>query len=466
MTFSSINLVPFKNSSVIALGLLLTIFFGTSASFATTYYVTQNGNNKHSGTSWDSSWKTLQHAGKKASAGDTVVIRKGQSPYKYLPIRNSGKPNKPIVFKGESSTDKPIITGAKRVKNWKKSAYQTVWTTLSKNKPHRVLENDEALKKASTVECLDGQWFWDKQKLYYKPSDKKPSAHNVWMSFAAGGAVIRSQSWIELHNLHFWFGAGAGVSIRNGHHVKLNNITAQWHWIGIDLSANSSHNTIENCTVSNNGSGIYLRRGSHHNSVRNCLSSKNGNLPWWTKGDRAGIAIGEKGPNIGNIIENNEVSYNGAPYSDPGVTAYDAPNTLIRNNNIHHNYGFGLFVTIASHNTTVSNNKINFNGIPAVQAKLKGMSGLSIRHSHDVLIENNEIIGNHVSSDSRWPNIMMGPKGGVDVLGHPGQDMTNIKFINNIVSGTVGGPNFRIDRKANLSGLVIIPKKQAPDWYQ
>lgn len=427
-----------------------------------TYYVSQSGSNKNPGTSWNSAWKTLQHAGKKAIAGDTVIIRAGQVPYKYLPILNSGSEGKPIIFRGESPTDKPVITGAKQVTNWKPGSTANIWTSASKQQPTLLIQDKLALKKASSPECLDGNWYWHKGRIYLKTTEKHPDKSDIWRSFAAGGAVIRSQSWIELHDLHFWFGGGAGVSIRHGNHIKLKNLTAQWHWIGIDINGKSSHNLIDGCVVKNNGAGVYLRLGASHNTVKNCLATKNGNLPWWTKGDRPGIGIGEKGPNIGNIIEDNEVSYNGGPYSDPGLMAYDAPNTILRRNNVHHNYGYGLFVTIASHHTLVEDNKILSNGIPAVQAKLKGMSGFGIRHSHDVVVKNNLILDNHVSSDSRWPGKMLGPKGGLDIRGHRNQNMTNLKFINNKISGTIGGPNVYIDKKANLSGLLFEPVGQSP----
>jgi parallel beta-helix repeat protein len=444
---------------------LLSVLLGSTASNAANYYVAQTGSNRSSGTSWDSAWRTLEHAGKMAGPGDTVTIRKGAEPYRYLPIGNSGTEGKSIVFRGELPTDRPIITGARRIDKWRKSEHPGVWRSSYEKKVTMLMEDGNYLGPADSPRCLRGGWYWDGEQIYYRPSDESPDKHEIWINGASGGAVMRSQSWLELRDLHFWFGGGAGVSIKNGHHILIDNVRVEWHWRGIDLQGNSTHNIVDGCDVSNNREGIYLSFGASHNAVRNCSVTNNGNLPIWTEGDRAGIAIGVKGPNRGNVIENNEVSYNGGTYSDPGLIAYEAPDTIIRNNNVHHNYGNGLYVTIHSDGSRVVGNRVAFNGIPAIQSGEKGVAGLSIRVSRDVLVENNHIINNHVSRDSRWPGKGLGPRGGLDVQGLPGQDMTNLVFRNNIISGTVGGPDFYINPAPDLRGLKIAPREQAPSSH-
>ena len=83
-----------------------------------------------------------------------------------------------------------------------------------------------------------------------------------------------------------------------------------------------------------------------------------------------------------------------------------------------------------------------------------------------VLVENNRIIDNWVAPDSRWPGKGLGPKGGLDLQGHPDQDMTDIVFRNNQVSGTRGGPDVYISSAPNTRGLVIEPATQAPWWLK
>src|SRR5205809_3202183 len=68
---------------------------------STTYYVSQDGADRNSGLGWAEAWRTLEHAGQTARAGDLVIVRRGSEPYRYLPVGHSGSQAEPIVFRGE-----------------------------------------------------------------------------------------------------------------------------------------------------------------------------------------------------------------------------------------------------------------------------------------------------------------------------------------------------------------------------
>ena len=87
--------------------ILLILILLPKISISATYYVTQTGNNKNTGMSWDNSWRTLQHASDKASTGDAAIIRKGPEYYSGFIINNTGEKGKSITFMGENS-DKPV----------------------------------------------------------------------------------------------------------------------------------------------------------------------------------------------------------------------------------------------------------------------------------------------------------------------------------------------------------------------
>lgn len=449
------------------LGLLAILLVAPSSAWAVTYHVAPTGNDKNPGTSWAQAWRTLKHAGQQAVAGDEVIIRKGPVPYGYLPIANSGKPGRPITFRGERASDPPIVTGAVRVTKWESPDKQGIWKAQDQPKVSLLVEDNGMVPPATTPACNDGRWYWDSNRtLYYRPTVGTPADHEIWVSRGGGGIVIGSNSWIVIQDLYAWFGLGAGVSINSGHHNIVRGFRAKWHWRGVHISGAARHNLIENCLVEENREGVYILRGASNNTVRGCRAFHNGNAPPWSNGDRAGIAIGEKGPNVGNIVEDCEIAFNGSPDSDPGLIAYDAPQTTLARNHVHDNFGSGIYVTFHSDDSRVTDNIVERNGMPAVQSGYKGIAGLSVRMSRRVLVENNRVIDNWVAPDSRWPGKGLGPKGGLDLQGHPGQDMTGIVFRNNLVSGTKGGPDVYISSAPNTRGLVIEPGTQTPRWMK
>jgi parallel beta-helix repeat protein len=432
---------------------------------AATYHVAPDGNDKNSGRSWSQAWRTLEYAGRRAVVGDEVIIRKGPAPYGYLPIVNSGKPGKPITFRGERASDPPLITGAVRVTKWAGPDKNGVWKSQNISKVSRLAENNDMVAPASTPACENGRWYWDKDRtLYYRPGAGTPVDHEIWVSKSAGGIIIRDNSWIIIQDLYAWFGLASGVSIKNGHHNVIRNFHAKWYWIGVSISHGSNHNLVENCLVEENREGIYLWYGVSYNTVRGCRTFHNGNAPIWNNGDRGGIAIGTGGPNVGNTVEDCDIAYNGGPDSDPALIAFQSPESLLLRNHVHDNFGSGIFVTISSDRSKVFGNIVERNGMSAVKDKRKNIAGLSVRRSRDVVVENNQVLGNWVSRGDRWGN--PDPRGGLDLQGNTNDDMRGIVFRNNEVSGTVSGPDVYISQNPQTSGIVIEPLDQAPWWLK
>lgn len=424
-----------------------------------TYYVSQDGDNSNTGSSWANSWETLAHAGQQAIAGDTVIIRKGQTPYAYLPVSNSGQPGLPITFRGEFEDDPPVITGGKIAADWVASPTAGVWEHQHSGGMNHLVEDGSLLPRATSASCGDGQWFLESNAVHYRPTSGTPLDHEVWRSTSAGGAFIDNSSWIVLEDLYFWLGNGSGVSIKGGRHNVARRVHTKWMWRGVNLTDSATDNLIENCLVEENKEGIYIQENSSHNTIRNCRAFRNGNLPQWSENDRGGILIGGSGSNVGNVIENSEIAFNGGPDSDPGLTAYSAPDSILRNNYVHDNFGSGLFVTSNSDRSQVTGNIVERNGIPAVSQGYLNIAGLSVRRSKEVSVVSNRVWDNHLSPDNRW-GTESGPRGGLEIRGLTADYMGNIQIIDNDVCGSVGGPDFYITPEPDLSGLVINPDPQ------
>lgn len=419
------------------------------------YYVSPEGSNKQNGTSWETAWRTPAKAAATAQAGDTVIIRYSSQPYDGFKVIHSGEQGRPITFKGEDKNKPPVFSGAKIEKHWLRTRTPGTWKLKTGAKPSTLIEDGRALAASNKLPLKKGSWSWQNGTLYYSPSNGTPQKHTVWRPSRGGGILIRKKDWITVQDIECRIGNGACITIDNGNYNTITRITSQWYWRGVNITNKSLHNTIEDCLVQYNREGIYILRNSSYNTVKRCRALHNGNLPAWTSGDRAGIAIGESGENTGNSISECEIAYNGGPDSDPGLIAYKAPHTALDGNHVHHNYGSGIYVTIESNNSTVSNNRVHNNGKSAVSSGRKGIAALSVRRSRNVTVENNVIKDNHVSQNSPWVGKDLGPRGGLDVRGLPHDNMQDILLRSNAISGTIGGPDIYIHPYVKGNGVTI-----------
>ena len=444
--------------SLLSTSFLLLSFKTADAGFI---FVSPDGDDNNTGRSFEQAFRTLMRAGNIAKAGDEVIIRKGMQPYRYLPVMHSGIRGKPIVFRGEDPQNPPIITGSIIEKGWRLTSEKGIWSINTTARPLYIIEDDKPLIPATSSNCSDGSWYWSGNTLYYKPSSGTPSKHTVNRTIDGGGVHINEQSWIVINDITFIAGGGAAVNITSGSYNTIKSIHAKWCWRGINIMGFGHHNTVESSTIEENREGIYLWKGASFNWVSNNKVIHNGNEPLWrfVEGyDRSGIDIGHAGPpTSNNTIVGNYVAYNGGPNSDAGIIAFNAPNTLIKDNYVYKNYGPGINVTINSDGSRITGNRIERNGEGAVSAGHMGIFGLSIRHSSSVTVEDNRLTDNHVSPDSRWPGKGLGPKGGLDVQGRSNETMKNIILRNNMVTGTVGGPDVFISSEPKLSGLIFEP---------
>lgn len=412
-----------------------------SVTLAKTYYVAPEGNDNAQGSGWSTAWRTLQHAANQLAPGDTLKIRSGA--YSSFRVKRSGEENHPIIIQGEDGAAYPTITGSTHTTNWSKTGELKTWFTYTASKPTIVLKDNKPIKKASSRKLEDGAWFWENNKLLVK-SDTPPARHHIERASKGGGINIRQQSWIIIKNIQCRLGLSACITLDNSHHVTIENVQSKWMWRGINITNGSNNNIIKNCHFTENREGVYILAGSNHNTIANCKITYNGNLPLWRNSDRAGIAIGERGINMHNIVENSEIAFNGGPNSDPGLIAYQAPFTIFRNNHVHSNFGSGIFITIGSDNSIVTGNIVENNGKQATQSGIKGIAGLSVRRSNHVLVTRNTVRNNYVSPDSPWKGKDTGSKGGLDIRALPNDKVDDITVSDNTVYGTIGGPDYYI----------------------
>ena len=447
--------------------LILILIVYSNNALAESYYVSKNnGSDKNSGLSWQEAWKTLIYAGNIAEAGDVVNIRKSNENYRYLRVMNSGSEGAPIVFRGEDINNPPVLSGGKQLKSWENDG-ENIWKHHFANKMSVFLkkngmffEDGKPVKQASDQFLTDGQWYLKDNMLLYRPTEGTPTSHVVKVIVSGSGVMIHDKNWVVIDNIICNIGPGSCVSIKRGNYNKISNVVARWNWRGIDITDNSNGNTVVDSEFYFNREGLYIRNNSSFNSVFNCIAKYNGTLPLWKDNDRHAVAIGEDGPNIGNKVIGCEVAYNGGPPDNVALITFRGPDTIFENNNVHHNYGSGLFVTTDSDNTVVINNSVSSNGNKAVEKNIKGIAGLSIRNSKGVYVGGNRIVDNYVSNDSVYKNIYVGKHGGLDIEGAYRANMTGIILQDNLIKGTLGGPDLNISKRPKLDDIQIVNTPQ------
>lgn len=415
---------------------------------ASTYYVSNDsGNNANDGLSWDTAWKTIAYAGQVVEAGDTVIVRKSVNPYLTATLVHSGTPTAPITFRGEIPSDPPVVTGGLRETGWVPSGDVGIWKMTTGAQPLVVMEDGIPLPPATSPDCIDGNWFWLASELRYKPTTMDPANHEVWRSSIGGGIQLGAQSWVVIQDFACWLGQGACIGIDSGTHNVIRGIHSQWYARGIQIRG-GTNNVIEGGVFEFNREGVYLLTGASYNTVRGAKVIHNGNAPTWTKGDRAGIAVGENGVNVGNRLIGNEVAFNGGKNSDVGLIVYEAPWSLVQSNDVHDNFSGGIMVAAFSDNVTVIANRVIHNGKDAVLSEIGSVSGLSIRRSKNALVQGNQVLNNYVSLSPA--NVYADQiSGGIDLKGNVGDDMTGIQFIDNISCGTKNGPDIYLSTLPN-----------------
>ena len=88
---------------------------------ATTYYVSRQGRDRHTGTSPDQAWRTLEKVNAMMESflpGDNIRFRRGDRFAGQLLVTASGTAGRPITFGAYGEGDRPIIDGFQRLTQW------------------------------------------------------------------------------------------------------------------------------------------------------------------------------------------------------------------------------------------------------------------------------------------------------------------------------------------------------------
>jgi len=89
--------------------------------YAVDYYVSNSGNDSHTGTSQSAPWRSIikvNDALHSLKPGDRILFRRGEIFYGTVKVTVSGKIEKPVTFGSYGTGAYPVITGFREIKNW------------------------------------------------------------------------------------------------------------------------------------------------------------------------------------------------------------------------------------------------------------------------------------------------------------------------------------------------------------
>jgi parallel beta-helix repeat protein len=348
-------------------------------SWGATYYIDRSmGNDANSGTSPNQAWRTIAKInGSRFSAGDHILLKRGEIWREQLNFPSSGSLGSPIVLGAYGDGPLPIISGADQIppSAWSEcsgcprriwhAAIETqpsiFWQARVPVEPHVVLfDSAQGNPRAALNELAKPtDWYWESGTLYVF------SAGNPSGAFRRQGVEAGARpTAIKLTGVSF-------VTIEN---VEVYGANAPEFTIGAGIWASAAHSsgpgprglTLRGVTVVNcSGDGIHLEN-ANGSTIESSLVASNGYLGILIYRSLAQFAI-DSGTIVNNEVHDNHhngISINGCSEGTP-CRGVGNPQPLvvtgmkISGNRVYNN-GAGIYLHQTNH-SVISNNVVYAN---------------------------------------------------------------------------------------------------------
>jgi parallel beta-helix repeat protein len=114
--------------------IILTILFLFSVAYGqTNYYVSNAGNDSNDGLTTTTAWQTLSKVNASTfNAGDSILLKRGDSWNEKLTLTSSGSAGSPIVVSAYGSGVKPLVTGFQTLTGFVNTS-GNIWTVTASN---------------------------------------------------------------------------------------------------------------------------------------------------------------------------------------------------------------------------------------------------------------------------------------------------------------------------------------------
>ncbi len=292
--------------------------------FATTYYVTTNGNNENDGLSEANAWRTIRYAVSQVVTGDSVNVKAGNYGNERIVFNVSGQQGRPIVIEGYKMTpgditntdwwqygeeldasQMPLLDGGDRssgtafdmndshyitLKNFQITNYlagiQAGWS--QGNSYNNTLENIIAINFGKLSSDPD---YYSGKGIAFAYSDNMVLKNCTVVNAGAEGIDFSDSDNCLIENCKVYCDQGYSgqpdANAATDYYLNFsgdNNILRGCYiervgnldhgGAGIGIKANGENNLFENCTAKNlQNAGFYLRHsGVKHNTFKNCVA--------------------------------------------------------------------------------------------------------------------------------------------------------------------------------------------------
>lgn len=270
---------------------LLISLMAACPAWALTYYVSNSGNDSSSGTSDQSSWKSVKKVDSYSFApGDKILFQCGGTWRELLEPIVSGTASNPILFGSYGAGAPPIISGSDLITSW--TAYSgNIYKASVSTQPNIVYFNGvrgTVVSAISEVKAPD-QYYWASGVLYTYSPGGAPGTYYTSPGVEAGD---RKEVVFTNNQTYLTFN---GLDIRDGNGLWFSNFVMGWdtvqgivvencilqrgsgHGIYPSADSNAADFTIDHCTIKDNGQwGILVDNLFSRGQISNSIIAGNG----------------------------------------------------------------------------------------------------------------------------------------------------------------------------------------------
>lgn len=427
------------------------------------YYISSSlGNDANAGTSEGAAWRTLSNATVRAgyAAGDSILLKKGDSFYGPLLVTNAGAPGSPIIFDSYGAGDtRPIIYGDHPEAIWGPATGFPGFYTNSKIAMaaniqyfYDATHGSNYVNKGTRLSATYAAWLGTFTNTYAWGQDnqtrifyvKAPDASNMVGMHMFDAYVVRaSGGYSVIRNLEVSSG-GIGLSVGGAGNVVSNNLVHNCNSSGIELFGAWNTEVVSN-TVCNSGyTMIYVIHpgGSNLIHFNNLLTNRSIIL--------GNVNLAVQNPELNGIgllnCTNNLVERNIIRYQSTFIDWYYEQNSEVRYNDCFNGAGGTIDGTGISFHHNLLN--VNFAG-----------TGLGAAHHW---ISGSQIQGN-TGPNLIWNNTVLNASGGPATVGTNGNNniFRNNIFVteNTFAGGSMGLYSTGVDSDYNMFYSTGIPQR-------
>ena len=370
--------------------LILPFFILGFTANATTYYISNSGNDSNSGTDASSPWQTLNKVNsfKNFTAGDNILFRRGDTFYGSIIVSNSGSSGNPITYGAYGSGAKPVITAFTSI---------TSWNSLGGN----IWESSDAVSSLSYTNMVAVNGVNKAMGRY--PNSTGPNTGYLYIKSHSGNSSITADGLGSTN----W--AGAGIMIRKerwalerGTINSQSGNTLYYTDPGLDYPQDGFGFFIQNDTKTLDVDGEWYYNPSSH-KLRIYSTSRPGDVKIATvenlvSMDRKSYIVFDNLAFVGSnsdalycanygsnlTVQNCDISFAGIS----GIWCIMA-NALIQNNNIKDANYLGIYTTETNANIQ-SNNLSNINVLEGMDQEITS-AGAIVTVGANTTIQYNQI---------------------------------------------------------------------------